>query len=204
MTTKHIAPGKPTDQKNYTDGLLQRQSAWWKQLFNVQYPYKRNIQSLKPGFVLDIGCGIGRNLLHLDGNGIGVDHNPTSIGISKSRGLEAYTVDDFLKSHYNNPEMFDSILLAHVAEHMTGDDFVAILKQYISLLKNDGKIIIITPQEKGFKSDDTHVQFMDFKTINSLLTTVGFKTTRQYSFPFFKAAGLFFKYNEFITIAVRQ
>jgi len=204
MATKHVAPGKPTDQKNYTDGLLHRQSAWWKQFFNVQYPYKRNIQSLKPGFVLDIGCGIGRNLLHLNGNGIGVDHNPTSIEVSKSRGLEAYTVDDFLKSPYNTPETFDSILLAHVAEHMTGGDFVAVLKQYIPLLKNDGKIIVITPQEKGFKSDDTHVQFMDFKTIKSLFDTVGFKTIRQYSFPFFKAAGHFFKYNEFVTVAVKQ
>ena len=204
MTPKHVAPGKPTKEKNYTDGLLYRQSAWWKQFFNVQYPYKRNIQSLKPGFVLDVGCGIGRNLLHLDGNGIGVDHNPTSIEVSKSRGLEAYTVVEFLKSPYNKPETFDSILLAHVAEHMTGDDFVFVLQQYIHLLKKNGKIIIITPQEKGFKSDDTHVQFMDFDTIKRLLERVDFKIVRQYSFPFFKIAGHFFKYNEFITIAVRQ
>ena len=204
MTTKHVAPGKPTNEKNYTEGLLHRQSAWWKQFFNVQYPYKRNIQSLKPGFVLDVGCGIGRNLLHLDGNGIGVDHNPTSIEVSQSRGLEAYTVDDFLRSHYNKPGTFDSILLAHVAEHMIGDDFVLVLQQYIHLLKYEGKIIIITPQEKGFKSDDTHVQFMDFDTIKKLLLRVGFKTIKQYSFPFFKFIGHFFKYNEFITIAIKQ
>ncbi|WP_461452123.1 class I SAM-dependent methyltransferase [Mucilaginibacter sp.] len=202
MKTKHKAPGKPTNEKNYTDGLIFRQSAWWKQFFNVQYPYKRNIQSLKPGFVLDIGCGIGRNLLHLNGNGIGVDHNPTSIEVCKSRGLNAYTIEDFLNSPYNIPETFDSILLAHVAEHMAANDFIHLLKQYIYLLKKDGKIIVITPQEKGFKSDDTHVQFVDFNTTKKLLKQVGFETIKQYSFPFFRIAGHFFKYNEFITVGI--
>jgi len=203
MDAPKIEQGKPTNEKNYTDGLLYRQSVWWKKFFNVQYPYKHNIQSLKPGFVLDIGCGIGRNLLHLNGNGIGVDHNPTSIAVSKSRGLKAYTVDDFLKSTYNKPEIFDSILLAHVAEHMTGNDFITLLKQYTHLLKNDGRIIVITPQEKGFKSDDTHVQFMDFVTIENLLKQIGFNTTRQYSFPFPRVVGCFFKFNEFVSVAKR-
>jgi SAM-dependent methyltransferase len=203
MSAPKIVQGKPTNEKDYTEGLLYRQSAWWKKFLNVQYPYKYNIQSLKPGFVLDIGCGIGRNLLHLNGNGIGVDHNPTSIEVSKSRGLKAYTVDDFLKSSYNKPETFDSILLAHVAEHMTGDDFIALLKQYIHLLKKDGRIIVITPQEKGFKSDDTHVQFMDFVTVKNLLKQIGFNTTRQYSFPFPRVIGYFFKFNEFVSVAKR-
>jgi SAM-dependent methyltransferase len=203
MGTPKTAQGKPTNEKNYTDGLLYRQSAWWKKFFNVQYPYKYNIQSLKPGFVLDIGCGIGRNLLHLNGNGIGVDHNPTSIEVSKSRGLKAYTVDDFLESTYNKPETFDSILLAHVAEHMTGDDFITLLKQYIPLLKNEGKIIVITPQEKGFKSDDTHVQFMDFVTVKNLLKQIDFNITKQYSFPFPRVIGYFFKFNEFVSVAKR-
>jgi SAM-dependent methyltransferase len=203
MSAPKIIEGKPTNEKNYTDGLLYRQSAWWKKFFNVQYPYKHNIQSLKPGFVLDIGCGIGRNLLHLNGNGIGVDHNLTSIEVSKSRGLKAYTVDDFLKSTYNKPETFDSILLAHVAEHMTGDDFITLLKQYVHLLKNDGRIIVITPQEKGFKSDDTHVQFMDFVTVKNLLKQIDFNITRQYSFPFPRVIGYFFKFNEFVSVAKR-
>lgn len=203
MIAQDKGPVKPTNEKDYTEGLLYRQSAWWKKLFNVQYPYKWNIQRLKPGFVLDIGCGIGRNLLHLDGNGIGVDHNPTSIEVSKNRGLEAYNVEDFLASAYNTPETFDSILLAHVAEHMTEDDFVGLLKQYVHLLKANGKIIVITPQEKGFKSDDTHVQFMDFGIVKGMLKKVGFNNVKQYSFPFPRIIGHIFKFNEFITVATR-
>jgi SAM-dependent methyltransferase len=201
MSNPTVAKGKPTNKKDYTDGLISRQSTWWKKFFNVQLPYKYNINRLKPGFVLDIGCGIGRNLLHLNGNGVGVDHNPTSVEVSKSRGLTAYIVDDFLISPYNEPETFDSMLLAHVAEHMTGDDFTGLVKQYAPLLKKQGSIIVITPQEKGFRSDDTHVQFMDFLTVKELLKQAGFDIIDQYSFPFPRIIGHFFNFNEFVSVA---
>ena len=76
---RNVNKGKPADREAYTSSLLTRESKWWKKLLNVQYPYKRNMISLKPGFVLDIGCGVGRNLPHLDGHGIGIDHNETSV-----------------------------------------------------------------------------------------------------------------------------
>lgn len=204
METKHHAAGKPTNRPDYTDGLIFRQSAWWKKLFNVQYPYKWNINRLKPGFVLDVGCGIGRNLLHLNGTGVGVDHNPTSVAVCKSRGLTAFTVDELMKSEYNVPGRFDTILLAHVAEHMAAADVVNIINQYSYLLKIRGRIIIITPQESGFRSDDTHVEFMDFGKISAILSQTGNSTVRQYSFPFPRFAGPVFKYNEFISIGRKQ
>lgn len=195
-----LPAAKPTNQKDYTEGLIHRQSAWWKRLFNVQYPYKWNILRLKPGFVLDIGCGIGRNLLHLNGHGIGVDHNPTSVAVCKSRGLNAFTVDEFMQSVYHKPETFDTILLAHVAEHMTRAEVVKVIDQYAYLLKKGGRIIVITPQERGFQSDDTHVEFMDFKKTDGILLETGFTTIKQYSFPFPRFIGHIFKYNEFISI----
>jgi SAM-dependent methyltransferase len=195
---------KSTSEKNYTDGLIYRQSAWWKKLFNVQYPYRLNIRSLKPGFVLDVGCGIGRNLLHLDGYGVGVDHNQTSVSVCKERGLTAFTTEDFNKSEYNIDETFDSILLAHVAEHMNENDFTGLVSQYSSLLKKHGRIIVITPQEYGYQSDDTHVQFMDFQKIGELLALSGFKINKQYSFPFPRFVGKFFKFNEFVSVGVKS
>lgn len=203
MRTAPQPAAKPTDKKDYTDGLIHRQSAWWKKLFNVQYPYKWNINQLGPGFVLDVGCGIGRNLLHLNGNGIGVDHNPTSIAVCKSRGLQAFTVDGFMQSVYNQPETFDTLLLAHVAEHMTRADVIGVINQYAYLLKGKGRIIVITPQESGFRSDDTHVEFMDFEKIGAILTQAGFSTIKQYSFPFPRFIGHIFKYNEFISIGLK-
>ncbi|MCH5718098.1 class I SAM-dependent methyltransferase [Niabella hibiscisoli] len=149
MDKHKILKGNPTDKENYTQSLITRQSKWWKKLLNVQYPYKKNIQSINPGFVLDIGCGVGRNLLHLNGHGIGIDHNPTSVEICTSQGLKAYTNIDFEQSSYNKPQTFDAILLAHVAEHMTQKDTVALLAQYQHLLKPNGKIILITPRKQA-------------------------------------------------------
>ena len=193
-----------TKDEDYTHSLVTRQYIWWKQLLNVQLPYRWNIRHLSPGFVLDIGCGIGRNLLHLDGNGVGIDHNEESVKRCESQGLTAFTVENFAKSAYNQPKRFDSILLAHVAEHMSGDTFVEILKQYLPLLKHNGSVIIITPQERGFKSDTTHVQFMDFKRVKEYLTLAGLNIAKQYSFPFPRPVGRIFKYNEFVTVAIKK
>lgn len=193
-----------TSDDSYARGLVSRQSAWWKTFFNVQLPYKWNIRRLKPGFVLDVGCGVGRNLLHLDGAGIGVDHNPLSVAICRERGLNAFTVEEFLHSSYNKVENFDAILLAHVAEHMTETDFSALLQVYLPLLKKGGRVIVITPQEKGYETDNTHVQFMDFEKVAQVCSELSLHVNRQYSFPFPRFAGKFFPYNEFVSVAVKE
>ncbi len=42
---------------------------------------------INPGFVLDVGCGLGRNLANIGGYGVGVDHNSESVAVACSRGL---------------------------------------------------------------------------------------------------------------------
>ena len=189
---------------DYTESLINRQSAWWKKLLDVQYPYRKNIQSLNLGFVLDIGCGIGRNLLHLNGNGVGVDHNVTSVNICKERGLNAYTNTDFYKSDYAKGKQFDSMLIAHVAEHITDEDLIGLVKEYEVFLKPNAKIVVITPQELGYKSDSTHVQFVDFEKVKNQFEYLGYSIQKQYSFPFPRIIGHIFKFNEFVSIASKK
>jgi len=190
-----------TKDYSYTDSLKTKSSVWWKSLLNVQYPYKKHLQYLKPGFVLDIGCGIGRNLLHLNGHGVGIDHNEHSVATALSKGLKAFTPNIFLNSTYNKPALFDSILFAHIFEHLNKKDACELLQTYLPLLKKEGKIIIITPQEKGFKSDCTHVQFADYAYIEQILLEQQIPIYKKYSFPFPRFAGRFFTYNEFVVIA---
>jgi SAM-dependent methyltransferase len=102
-----------TQDENYTARLIAKESAWWKRLLDAQAPYRWNLRRLNMGFTLDIGCGIGRNLINLDGNGIGIDHNPKSIEIAKSRGLQAFTADEFNASSFNAPGSFDSCRGTH-------------------------------------------------------------------------------------------
>ena len=190
-----------TIDKAYSDYLDKPEKIWWKRLLDVQMPYRWHIKSLQPGFVLDVGCGIGRNLLHLKGHGVGIDHNEISVEIAVTKGLQCFTNLDFKKSKFYNKDLFDSILISHVAEHMEEKDVVSLLSEYMPLLKSGGRVIFITPQEKGFSSDPTHVQFMDFAVLNRIIQQLKLEKEKQYSFPFPLFLGKIFTYNEFILIA---
>ena len=190
-----------TDGKDYADRLRTLESVWWKRLLDVQRPYRKHLRSLELGFVLDIGCGLGRNLGHLGGQGVGVDHNPESISLARSRGLTAFTVADFAASEYAKPARFDTLLCAHVVEHMRRDEARTLLSSYLPYLREGGRVVLITPQEAGFKSDATHVEFCDLEALADLTRGLGLVTDRSYSFPFPRFVGKFFKYNEFVSVS---
>lgn len=199
---KDVAPEskKSTRSVQYTERLKKLQGIWWKQFLDVQAPYRWNLRRLEPGFILDIGCGIGRNLLHLNGQGIGVDHNEESVRFAKELGLNAFTPEEFENTEHFRRQ-FDSLLLAHVAEHMTKQDVVKLLERYIHLVKPGGKLIMITPQEAGYKTDPTHVEFMDFGKLRDVNKQLGLTLVREFSFPFPRIAGRFFIYNEFVAVS---
>lgn len=189
-----------TSTPNYTQRLLRLEGRWWKRWIGVQAPYRWNIRRLKLGYTLDIGCGIGRNLLHLDGNGVGIDHNPDSVHAAAARGLTAFTPQQFFESSYCTPGRFDSILLAHVAEHMKKPKVIEVIWQYLPFLKPKGRLVLICPQKKGYQSDSTHVEFLDFDALKKICIELGFSIDRCYSFPFPLCIGKIFTHNEFVVI----
>ncbi|NCS25115.1 MAG: class I SAM-dependent methyltransferase [Microcystis aeruginosa BS13-02] len=193
-----------TKNQSYSERLLNKQTAKWKEILDVQAPYRWNLQRLNLGFTLDIGCGIGRNLMNLKGNGIGIDHNFHSVEVCRARGFTAFTPEEFQQSSFDEPEKFDSILLAHVAEHMSYLEVISLLNDYVYLLKNHGKLVIITPQEAGFKSDATHVEFMNFAKLKAIARELDSKIIQQYSFPFPRIVGKLFKYNEFVSLSQKE
>jgi 2-polyprenyl-3-methyl-5-hydroxy-6-metoxy-1,4-benzoquinol methylase len=186
---------------DYTERLQRKTGAGWKRLLNVQAPYRWNVRRLNLGFTLDVGCGIGRNLAHLDGNGVGVDHNATSIAACRAAGLTAFTTEEFFTSEHAKPHRFDSILSAHVVEHVEAEQAVEIFTSYLPFVKPGGRIVFITPQERGYRSDATHVRFSGHAEVAQLSTDLGLTVDRQYSFPFPRFAGKIFTYNEFVTVA---
>jgi SAM-dependent methyltransferase len=191
---------KTTKNPEYTDLLIKKQRVWWKRLLDVQAPYRWNLQRLKPGFTLDIGCGIGRNLIPLKGQGVGIDHNVQSVEIARGQGFIAFTPEEFQNSEFIFHQQFDSLLLAHVAEHMTQQEVVELVNRYLHLLKSGGKLIMITPQEAGYESDLTHVEFMDFSKLRHINEHLGLSIIKEYSFPFPRFVGRFFTYNEFVSV----
>jgi SAM-dependent methyltransferase len=194
-----------TKDEEYTRRLLKR-SVWWKRILDVQRPYRVHLQKLNLGAVLEIGCGIGRNLANL-GKGsrsIGIDHNPNSVAVAVSCGLVAFTPEQFRNSHYAQPSSFDSLLLSHVAEHMGRDATVSLLREYLAYLRQTGRVVIITPQEAGYRSDPTHVEFMDFAVLARVLRDAGLLELKHYSFPLPRLFGKIFKYNEFVVIGRKE
>lgn len=194
-----------TSESDYAERLSKLQQAKWKRVLRVQAPYHFCLKRLRPGHFLDIGCGIGRSLDWFGQDGVGVDHNKLAIDFCRSRGLVAFTTEEFGESQFaTSGQIFDSLLLSHVLEHMTESEAVALINHYVPLLKAEGQIIVITPQEVGFKSDNTHVNFTDFETIARILSNSGFQVRVKRSFPFPRPVGKLFIYNEFVVSARRS
>ena len=193
-----------TAGEDYTARLRDKGTVWWKRALDVQRPYRWNLRRLDPGFTLDLGCGLGRNLAHLGGRGVGIDHNPTSVAACRTAGLEAYTPDEFASTEHARPGAFDSLLAAHLVEHLPTKDAVALLREHLRYVRPEGagKVILITPQERGYASDDTHVTYVDLDGLRRIAGALGLTVDRAFSFPFpWPAVGKVFTYNEFVLVA---
>lgn len=180
-----------------------QQQVWWKRLLDVQAPYRWNLRRLRPGFVLDVGCGLGRNLGHVGGHGVGVDPNKACVREARAGGFTVYTPEEFPASPEAKAAAFDSLLVSHVIEHMDFDAAQGLIAGYLPYVKPGGQVILITPQEMGHAADDTHVHFMDMAELKRLADLLGLTVTRVYSFPFPRWVGRLFRYNEFVLTARR-
>lgn len=195
-------PQRPTAEKDYADRLNRLQGKRWKRLLNVQLPWKLHLKRLNLGRTLDVGCGNGRNLTYLRSDSVGVDHNPYSVATARSAGANACTVDEFFASvELTRPHGFDSLLAAHLIEHLQPVEARSILAGYLPMLKPGGRVVYFTPQERGYASDETHVIFVGFDELRELCDDLGLVPEKQYSFPFPRWLGKAFIYNEFVLIA---
>jgi SAM-dependent methyltransferase len=192
----------PTDTRTeeYAARLETLGGASWKRWLDVQAPYRWNLRRLDLGFTLDVGCGIGRNLAHIDGRGVGVDHNPQSVAIARRRGFEVYLEEPFWGSSRATPESFDALLFSHVLEHMPLSEASALVGKYLHLVRGSGQVVLITPQEAGHRSDSSHVAFADFETLHRILADHRLRPQRSFSFPFPRIVGRVFPFNEFVVV----
>jgi len=192
-----------TSGEDYARRLQTKQQVWWKKALNVQAPYRWNLRRQHLGRTLDVGCGIGRNLQTLDPGSVGVDHNEHSVAVAREAGVSALTVAEWEQSPLRVPESFDGILLAHVIEHMTEADGLALLRDYLPYLRPGGKVFFVCPQERGYASDATHVRFTTGEDLADLSREVGLQPQPWFSFPFPRWAGKPFLYNEFCLLATK-
>lgn len=201
MAQDHLDDDASTKRAAYADRLVRKETATWKRLLNVQAPYQWNLRRKELGRTLDVGCGIGRNLASLAPESIGVDHNAKSVSVARERGFPAFTIEEFLASPHATPGAFDSMLLAHVIEHMAPDLGESLVRQYLPYVRPGGKVFFICPQERGYASDATHERFTTNEDLADLARSVGLEPVEAKSFPFPRWAGKAFTYNEFNLLA---
>ena len=190
-----------TSSSEYADRLRRKEYARWKQVLDVQAPYRWNLKRQQLGRTLDVGCGIGRNLVSLSDDSVGVDHNKESVAEARNRGFTALDTEQWSTSDLKVPASFDSLLFAHVIEHMDEPTAVALVEEYLPFLRPGGNVFFICPQERGYASDSTHVRFVDLDALGELSRKVGLKPVKSFSFPFPRFAGKAFLYNEFCVLA---
>jgi SAM-dependent methyltransferase len=191
-------PGETTGA-SYADRLKRIQLASWRERIRILDPWGRHLRTLKPGYTLEVGCGIGRNLQFLSGHAVGIDHNPTSVETCSDRGFLAFTPD-----RMDLPlGTFETLLFSHVLEHLSLESASELVMSYLPYLGLDGRLIAITPQERGFRSDPSHVTLVGFHEVLEICRSVGLQVEDQHSFPFPRRLGPWFIYNEFVTVARR-
>jgi SAM-dependent methyltransferase len=187
-----------TRSRAYTQRLRSLQDASWKHW--VPNPYRWWLRRQDLGFVLDVGCGLGRSLKYLDGHGIGIDHNDEFVKACREAGLIAFTPDEFVGSGYDVPHRFDSMIMLHVLEHLQSGQDDEILHRYLPFVRDGGRLLLVTPQERGFASDPTHTDFVDGDELVSLCRRHGLTVERWRSFPLPRWAGRLWVYNEFSVV----
>lgn len=186
---------------DYASRLASLQKARWKRALDVQRPYRWNLNRICEGRVLEVGCGIGRNLLNLKGRSVGVDTNAAAIEVAVAQDLPAFTLEEWAQSPHAVPGSFDTLLFSHVLEHLDFTDAHALISDYLPYVRPGGLVVIECPQEVGYRSDSTHVRWVDEAEIQRQCSALGLAIDRQFSFPFPRILGKTFIYNQFETVA---
>ncbi|MBS3056352.1 MAG: class I SAM-dependent methyltransferase [Candidatus Aenigmarchaeota archaeon] len=153
----------------------------------------------KTDVVLDIGCGSGvvtRKIARNVGcrtTGIDISEACINHAASKSREEQLKNIDFRVGSIENIPSSdgkFDVIIASHIIEHIR--DTEKALEQIYKKLKNNGKVIITTPNyaslwpiaeftfdktltEKGYSLHEQHITKFNMLKLKSLLRRTGFE-----------------------------
>lgn len=191
---------EPIKDAEYAERLAKLQGAKWKQVLDVQAPYRRIITKYCPGKVLEVGSGIGRNLRNLRGNAVGIDTNAEAVQMCRDLGFRAYTPQEFIGSPDDVPGSYNALLLAHLLEHVTFDDGNELIRSHLKYLRPGASVMVICPQERGYASDPTHIRWVDFAELDEHRRAVGLELVNERSFPLPRLLGKAFIYNEFIQV----
>ena len=109
--------------------------------------------------ILEIGCGLGRNLDFLSGLGFknvtGMDINKELVNQAQSFGYKAFHLEETVKWEGE----YDILIFSHIIEHFGHSELKDFLENYLEQCKDNGNVIILTPVfTRSFYNDFDHVK----------------------------------------------
>ena len=192
------------EDQGYVNRLMGISNKPFKTFLQPVNPYRIGLKRWVKGSCLEIGCGIGRNLGYLgNSRNLGIDINEHAVAKCRTLGHQAITSETFEYTRAELPK-FDNLLFSHVLEHMDRASSIELIQSYLPALSEFGAVCIICPQERGFASDPTHVEFKNIENLVSEIEECGLVVHRSFSYPLPKIFGNLFIYNEFVIIAKRK
>jgi len=166
------------------------------QKFWHKYKFKEIIKSinLNNKNILDIGCGPGVLLSLMPKtykSAIGLDLSKNQIGFAKKK-FTNYSkikwVAKNLKDMHFKKHSFDYVISSEVIEHIPKKESFILLKRMKELIKNNGKVIITTPNYRSLwpliefilnkiskvSYEEQHINKLTISKLNQLLVKAGF------------------------------
>lgn len=142
--------------------------------------------------VLDVGCGTGRLVNHLNKHGfeaIGCDNSPNAVRIAqKLNNKLTIQLASAVKLPFKK-NSFDLVTAISLIEHLTQNEGGKFLEEARRVLKPKGYIFLVTPNfatplriihgSKWFGyCDPTHLTFYTPASLKKILTLLGFKNAQ--------------------------
>jgi len=148
--------------------------------------FKRIIEKVGPGIILDAGCGRGVLLAGLESEYrqlYGIDISLAAVNMARTLCQNAnLLVADINRLPFKS-NTFDFIVCSDVTEHLEGADY---LREFYRVLKPNGSLLITVPNGKGRKAKmPGHVRFFSAKSFTRLLGGAGFESCTVYKFGFY-------------------
>lgn len=124
-----------------------------KRLLSMVFPWRRKalradgryLAHLKPGRLLDVGCGNGSflaGMFELGWEGTGVDFDEKGVATARSHNGLSIHHGSVEEMHFP-PNSYDAITLSNVIEHVPNP--LATFKELTRILAPGGRLVIITP-----------------------------------------------------------
>lgn len=157
---------------------------WWPgRRLDAEFKVMR-LPAVQGGRLLDIGCGDGGAILHLQKRGWsvhGIDFDPGAVEAARRRGI-AVDLGDVAERSYPGAS-FDVVTLNHALEHLV--DVRKTLREVLRILRPGGQILIVTPNaaswlSRRYGSDwqglepPRHLQIFTPRALCQLVSDAGF------------------------------